>query len=32
MLLLNHYVTAALFAGAGLLVLGGWHWKEPAHA
>jgi cytochrome c oxidase subunit I+III len=29
MLLLEHYVTAAGFAGATLLVLAGWHWKEP---
>jgi cytochrome c oxidase subunit I+III len=32
MLLLNHYVTAAAFAGAALLVLGRWHWKEPGAA
>jgi hypothetical protein len=29
MLLLQHYVTAAAFAGIALLVLGSWHWKEP---
>jgi cytochrome c oxidase subunit I+III len=29
MLLLQHYVTAAVFAGLALVVLGGWHWKEP---
>jgi cytochrome c oxidase subunit I+III len=32
MLLLQHYVTAAIFAGAGLLVLAAWHWKEPQQA
>jgi cytochrome c oxidase subunit I+III len=29
MLLLQHYVTAAVFSGIALLVLGFWHWKEP---
>jgi cytochrome c oxidase subunit 1/cytochrome c oxidase subunit I+III len=29
MLLLQHYVTAAVFGGAALLVLAGWHWREP---
>jgi cytochrome c oxidase subunit I+III len=29
MLLLQHYVTAAAFAGIAFLVLGSWHWKEP---
>jgi cytochrome c oxidase subunit I+III len=32
MLLLSHWVTAAMFAGLALLVLGAWHWKEPAEA
>ncbi len=32
MLLLQHYVAAAIFAGAALLVLAGWHWKEPQEA
>jgi cytochrome c oxidase subunit 1/cytochrome c oxidase subunit I+III len=29
MLLLQHYVTAAAFAGVALLVVAVWHWKEP---
>jgi cytochrome c oxidase subunit I+III len=29
MLLLQHYATAAVFAGIALLALGFWHWKEP---
>jgi cytochrome c oxidase subunit I+III len=29
MLLLQHYVTAAAFAGIAFLVLGSWHWREP---
>jgi cytochrome c oxidase subunit I+III len=29
MLLLGHYVTAAVFAGIGLLVLVAWHGQEP---
>jgi cytochrome c oxidase subunit 1/cytochrome c oxidase subunit I+III len=32
MLLLQHYVTAGVFAGAALLVVGAWHWKEPQAA
>jgi cytochrome c oxidase subunit I+III len=29
MLLTTHYVIAAGFAALALVVLGGWHWKEP---
>jgi cytochrome c oxidase subunit I+III len=29
MLLLRHYVTAAVFAGVALFVLARWHWVEP---
>jgi cytochrome c oxidase subunit 1/cytochrome c oxidase subunit I+III len=29
MLLTRHFVTAAVFAGFALLVVGAWHWKEP---
>ncbi|HEX4760522.1 MAG TPA: cytochrome c oxidase subunit I [Thermoleophilaceae bacterium] len=32
MLLLEHYVTAGAFAGVTLLVLAGWHLKEPQEA
>jgi cytochrome c oxidase subunit 1/cytochrome c oxidase subunit I+III len=32
MLLTKHYVVAATFAGLALVVLGGWHWKEPQEA
>jgi cytochrome c oxidase subunit 1/cytochrome c oxidase subunit I+III len=32
MLLLRHYVTAAVFAGITLLVVAAWHWKEPQQA
>ena len=32
MLVLQHYVTAAVFAGVALLVLAAWHWKEPQEA
>ncbi|MFN2617632.1 MAG: cbb3-type cytochrome c oxidase subunit I, partial [Thermoleophilaceae bacterium] len=32
MLLTTHYVIAAGFAALALVVLGGWHWKEPQEA
>jgi cytochrome c oxidase subunit 1/cytochrome c oxidase subunit I+III len=32
MLLTSHYVIAAGFAALALVVLGGWHWKEPQEA
>jgi cytochrome c oxidase subunit I+III len=32
MLLLEHYVTAAVFAGTSLLVLAGWHWHGTSPA
>ncbi|MFL5865722.1 MAG: cytochrome c oxidase subunit I [Thermoleophilaceae bacterium] len=32
MLLTRHYVIAAVCAGLALLVVGGWHWKEPQEA
>jgi cytochrome c oxidase subunit I+III len=32
MLLTRHYVVAAAFAALALLVLAGWHWKEPQEA
>jgi hypothetical protein len=32
MLLTRHYVVAAAFAGLALLVLAGWHWREPQEA
>jgi cytochrome c oxidase subunit I+III len=32
MLLLGHVVTAAVFTGLGALILGAWHWQEPAAA
>jgi hypothetical protein len=32
MLLTRHYVTAAVFAGAALVAVGAWHWKEPQEA
>ncbi len=32
MLLTRHYVVAAVFALLALLVVGGWHWKEPQDA
>jgi cytochrome c oxidase subunit I+III len=32
MLLLGHWTTAVVFAGAALAVIAAWHWKEPEAA
>jgi hypothetical protein len=32
MLLTRHFVVAAVFAALALLVVAGWHWKEPQEA
>jgi hypothetical protein len=32
MLLTKHYVVAAAAFALAMLVLGGWHWKEPQQA